>query len=315
MSIAYGGLFAFSLILLPLYFIFLKKKHNEPWLFILFLCVSTVNLGYLLISISQTVEFALFANKIAYLGQIIIPVCMLRIISRLCGFRHKAWVSIVLYVSAGLMFALVCTTGYLDWYYKDASLGECDGASYLIKEYGFLHPTILIYVVGYFLLLLGIILFSLFKNRGSSQKLAALMLAVVLGNIGMWIIEKLIFWSFELLAVSYVMSELVFFFVYILLDDYIHKSDVPRVGGAPVIVVDSLERAEKLRLILSHLPEGVSLSARQTDALEGLVDGKSRKEIAADLHLSENTVKMHTASLYRLLGVSNREEIHALIKV
>ncbi|MBQ9084059.1 MAG: helix-turn-helix transcriptional regulator [Clostridia bacterium] len=141
------------------------------------------------------------------------------------------------------------------------------------------------------------------------------MLAVVLGNIGMWIIEKLIFWSFELLAVSYVMSELVFFFVYILLDDYILKSDVPRVGGAPVIVVDSLERAEKLRLILSHLPEGVSLSARQMDVLEGIVDGKSRKEIAADLHLSENTVKMHTASLYRLLGVSNREEIHALIKV
>ena len=58
----------------------------------------------------------------------------------------------------------------------------------------------------------------------------------------------------------------------------------------------------------------VMLSSRQTEVLEGIIDGKSRKEIAADLHLSENTIKMHTSSLYRLLDVSSRDEIHALMK-
>ena len=114
------------------------------------------------------------------------------------------------------------------------------------------------------------------------------------------------------------MSEFVFFFVYWMLEDYVHINDVPPPvvvkENAPVIVVDSLERAEKIERILSHLPEGTRLSARQTDILEGIVDGKSRKEIAADLHLSENTVKMHISSLYRLLDVSSRDEIHALLK-
>jgi DNA-binding NarL/FixJ family response regulator len=55
------------------------------------------------------------------------------------------------------------------------------------------------------------------------------------------------------------------------------------------------------------------LTARQLDILEGILAGKSRKEIAVDLHLSENTVKMHTTALFKTLKVSSREEIFALI--
>jgi len=51
------------------------------------------------------------------------------------------------------------------------------------------------------------------------------------------------------------------------------------------------------------------------DILEGILDGKSRKEIAADLCLSENTVKMHTSSLFKILNVSSREEIFNIIEL
>ena len=37
MAIAYGLIFALSLIMLPLYFAFIRKKQNEPWLLGLFL--------------------------------------------------------------------------------------------------------------------------------------------------------------------------------------------------------------------------------------------------------------------------------------
>ena len=141
--------------------------------------------------------------------------------------------------------------------------------------------------------------------------MAAFMLVIVLGNIGMWIVEKIIHWNFELLAISYLMSVCAFYFVYSLLQDYI-----PIHAAQPsVIVVDSLSRAEKIQAILSALPEGTTLSARQMDVLEGILDGKSRKVIASDLCLSENTVKMHTSALYRLLNVSSRDEIYALFKV
>ena len=319
MTAAYCVIFALSLLLPVGYFLFVRKHKSEPWLFVLFISVCVVNFGYLLLSVSETEAFALTANKIAYLGQVFVPVCMFMIISSLCGFVYKKWVKYVLIGAAVLMFSLVLTTGHLDWYYKSVELIQADGAAKLVKEYGVLHPVNLIYVLTYLAMTFAVVGLSLKKNKGKSQKLVGLIIAVIVGNIGMWIVEKLVTWNFEFLSVSYLMSEFVFFFVYWMLQDYIHISDVPPPvvveEKAPVIVVDSRSRADKIQAIIASLPEGVTLSARQIDVLEGIIDGKSRKEMASDLHLSENTVKMHTSSLYRILGVSSREEIHALIKL
>ncbi|WP_309094988.1 LuxR C-terminal-related transcriptional regulator [Streptomyces sp.] len=50
------------------------------------------------------------------------------------------------------------------------------------------------------------------------------------------------------------------------------------------------------------------LSARERDVLHRLADMLSTEEIAADLHVSVNTVKTHLKSVYRKLGVSRRAE-------
>lgn len=50
----------------------------------------------------------------------------------------------------------------------------------------------------------------------------------------------------------------------------------------------------------------LSLTPRQREVLQLLVEGKSNKEIARTLTLGEGTVKIHLASLFRNLGVSNR---------
>ena len=318
MTIAYGVIFALSLLLPIGYYLFVRKSQNEPWLFVLYLSVCVVNLGYLLLSLSKTVEFALAANKLVYFGQVFVPLCMFMIISGLGGFTYKKWVKYVLVAAAMLMFGLVLTTGHLDWYYKSVELTHADGAAKLIKEYGFLHPVNLIYVLGYFVAMLVVISISLKKSSGKSQKLAGLMLAVVFGNIGMWLVEKLVTWNFEFLSASYLMSEFVFFFVYWMLQDYVHKNEVPSPviveEKAPIIIVDNMTRAEKIKTILASLPEDTVLSTRQMDILERILDYKSRKEIAVELHLSENTVKTHTGMLYKALGVSGRDEIYAMFQ-
>lgn len=51
-----------------------------------------------------------------------------------------------------------------------------------------------------------------------------------------------------------------------------------------------------------------SITPRQTDVLRLLAIGKSNKEIARELDLSEHTVKIHVASLLRALGVNNRTQ-------
>ena len=316
MAIAYGLISVLSLMMPPLYFAFIRKKQDEPWLLVLFLCVCVVTLGYFLVSLSKTVEFALWANKITYLGQVAVPLCMFMIISKLCGYTYKKWVLGVLIGLAVIMYAIIFTTGWLDWYYTSVTLAFENGSAYLIKEYGVLHPTNLIYVVAYFVAMLVVCIVSLVKKKDASQKLAGFMLAIVLGNVAMWVVEKITAWNFEMLAISYIMSMLAYFFVYLLLQDYIRKVDVPASATEKtrVVVLDSIPKAERMERVLSLLPEGKTLTARQMEMLDGLLEGKSQKEIAADLHISESTVKWHFGILYTTLNVSGKDEILALFK-
>ena len=318
MQWTYGALFLLSLSLLPLYFLFVRKKQNEPWLLFLFACVAVVNLGYTLIAFGDTVEFALFANKITYLGQVLIPLCMFMLISKLCGYTYKKWVIGVLIGAAVIMFAIICTTGYLDWYYTSATIEKIDGATVLHKEYGVLHPINLIYVILYFVGMITVIGLSLGQHKSASQKHACGMLLIVLGNITMWCFGKVIPWEVEFLSVTYLMSAGGFLIEWLMLQDYVHKNEVPSPviveEKAPIIIVDNMTRAEKIKTILASLPEDTVLSTRQMDILERILDYKSRKEIAVELHLSENTVKTHTGMLYKALGVSGRDEIYAMFQ-
>jgi DNA-binding CsgD family transcriptional regulator len=111
------------------------------------------------------------------------------------------------------------------------------------------------------------------------------------------------------------MSVLAYFFVYLLLQDYIRKVDLPTPEKTRIIVLDSIPKAERIERVLNHLlPEGKTLTTRQMEMLDGILDGKSQKEIAADLHISESTVKWHLGILYTTLNVSGKDEILALFK-
>ena len=61
---------------------------------------------------------------------------------------------------------------------------------------------------------------------------------------------------------------------------------------------------------LNHLAAigGDQLTPRQREVLEGLRDGKSNKQIAQELGLTEGTVKVHVTAILRQLGVRNRTQ-------
>lgn len=51
-----------------------------------------------------------------------------------------------------------------------------------------------------------------------------------------------------------------------------------------------------------------NLTTRETDILELLAEGRSNRDIARALFLSEKTVKAHLAAIFRKLGVTNRTQ-------
>lgn len=67
---------------------------------------------------------------------------------------------------------------------------------------------------------------------------------------------------------------------------------------------------EFLRPTPEELPHPLAqrLSRRERDMLDGLVEGKSNKEVARDLGITEPTVKLHMKTLYRKIGAQNRTQ-------
>ena len=58
----------------------------------------------------------------------------------------------------------------------------------------------------------------------------------------------------------------------------------------------------------NEAPQGPPLSDREREVLEAIASGATNREIAEQLFLSPHTVKEHSSSLYRKLGVRNRAE-------
>lgn len=77
--------------------------------------------------------------------------------------------------------------------------------------------------------------------------------------------------------------------------------------GSQVEIADDMARASDERR--SHAHERIAqLSPRQREILIEMARGKLNKQIAYDLDLSERTIKMHRAAMFRALGVRTTAE-------
>ena len=315
MIITYGIMVIISLILLIGYCALVHKK--EPWLLLLYICVTVVNIGYFLLSISKTLTFAIFANDLSYFGSVFLSMSMLLTIARLCGFEVKKKLVITLTVAGSLMFLIVATSGILPWYYKEVELVFVDDSAKLKKVYGVCHPWYLIYLVSYFSAMVACIVQSIRKKMIASQRHATLLATIVFGNIAVWFVEKFIPWDFEFLSVSYLFSEIILLGLYWMMQDYVRVDLIPEPVSetsciAPVDIA-TMPIGEKILKVLSFLSPGEILSTREREILGLVLQNKKRKEIAEELCLSENTIKTYTRTLYSKVGVSSREELYALL--
>lgn len=83
------------------------------------------------------------------------------------------------------------------------------------------------------------------------------------------------------------------------------EASVTRLSQHHAVVLDLLDR---LRHRASADRPVESLTDRELEVLRRLPTLMSNREIAADVHLSVNTVKTHLKAVYRKLGVEGRRQ-------
>ncbi|MBQ8326539.1 MAG: hypothetical protein IJX86_05660 [Lachnospiraceae bacterium] len=302
MSFLYGGIAILAILVACGYFIFVKKK--ETWLICLFFSVFVADFGYFFISVSKNLQQALMGNRLAYLGCAFLPLFMLFAVMKVCKADCSKKVMFLLGFVTLCMVIITATQGITDLYYKEVSVEFVHGTAKLIKVYGPLHTVYYCYLFIYFALMFGIGGVSIARKKIDSGKHAILLLMVVFLNILIWLVEQIISWEFEFLAVSYIVSELLLVVLYGMMQDYENlKQQSMLIGRHGLGHQWDVERIKKA------WPEAEYLSARETEVLAKILEDKKRKEIAEELFISENTVKKHTSSIFTKLGVSSRTEL------
>lgn len=212
MSLTYGVISITALVLLGACIIIDRKR--EIWLRLLFVSVFVVNLGYFLMSVSRTLDFALASNRIAYSGSVFLPFFMFMIILNLCGANYQKWLPAVLSAVSLAVLILVASPGYLTIYYKTVTLQIVDGTALLLREYGPLHILYYIYLFVYFAAMLIVITCSILKKKVTSHIHVIFLLSAVFINIIVWLVEQFLPRRFEFLSIAYILSECLILVLY-----------------------------------------------------------------------------------------------------
>lgn len=294
MTIAYAATATVALLLLAAYLVAIRAKNR--WMLLLFISIAVADVGYLLLSVAENVcnlPFATAANMVVYFGSVFLTPCLYMTVRRLCGAHRYVWLKWSVVGAALLMFSAIATTPFTGLYYKEVLF---DSNGLFDKVYGPLHPLYKVYVIGYFVAMMVTVIRSLRRHRFPSQKHAALITAIVFGNVAFWLVEQFIPGSFEFMAAFYLFSEMMLLGLHWLMQD----------TAQPLPTTPT-------EYLLARLAKGVTLHPREQEILELILINEKRKDIAVKLNLSENTVKTYTRNLYRKLDVSSREELYALL--
>ncbi len=299
----------FSFVMLAGYFIISKKK--SLWFILLYTSIFIVNVGYLCLSLSGNVAEALLANRIAYLGSVFLPYAMFMIILSVSNIKLKKFVPFVLVILSVVVLIIAASPGYSDVYYKSVELVNINGVSVLEKSYGPLHLVYLIYLISYFTGMIGVIIYSVIKRKNNSQVYPGILAFTVFINIGLWLLEQFIRTDFEMLSVSYIISGMFLLALNVITKDESVKSDdviVSNEVNENIIKEECEENVHETENKQVNLDLNV-LTKTERKIYDYYIDGKSTKEVMAELNITENTLKYHNKNIYGKLGVSSRKQL------
>ena len=319
MALVYGAVAVMSVLLLFCYLLWEKKKERRFGF--LFACVATVNVGYFMQAISDTLAGAMMANRISYLGAAYSMLVMLLIITDVCQIRRRKWLGRLLFGISTAAFLLAASGDWLGLYYEAVSIETVNGMTRLIKDYGPLHCLYPIYLLSYFALMVTVILYAAKKGKLASPKYAVFLVAVALCNLMVWAVEQFIDVNFEFLSVSYIVTEVMLLLIYSMLRDY----GIVQPCGT-IVSVQMLNQLNT-RYIAGQLPPNMeelfrsfaqkakTLTSAERRILNYYVDGYETADIPDLAFISIHTVKKHNRSIYQKLEVSSRDELMLYIEL
>ena len=199
--------------LLVLIIIFEPNKINYYFMVLLLLFALT-NGAYLAIAVSTSLEEAVLANKICYLGGCFMPPIILLLICTICNYTIRTWLRCVLYIYSGIVYFSVLTIGYSNIYYDRIYLDKFMDATVLGHTYGPAHKLFYIILYGYLIIQVSLLVYSLAKRRVVSKYSLGALLIMETVNISLFVGGRIVNPNIEIMPLVYVVNGWFFLYMY-----------------------------------------------------------------------------------------------------
>lgn len=236
LSIFYGSMLAASFICAGIY-IYMWHKHFDVNFTMIFTLIPISCLGYLLASLSRSLEAALISQQIIYIGGSFLQLFIVFSIFHLCGISLPKWLRLALFAVCSVLYASVLTIGRWGFFYKQAEFRMENGQPVLIKEYGPMHTVF--YIILFAFLLTGIvtIVYSWLKKKDVPRRILILLIFPDLACVLAYVIVLKVFDSnVDLVPLGYLIAMI----IYLIIAHRINLYDVSNT------VIDSYVQEQKV---------------------------------------------------------------------
>ncbi len=263
----------FSCALLYAILSLIRQKNALHIMF--FICICIADFGYTFLALSKSVDEALLANKISYVGSFL-PILIIFSNAEFCKIKLPKIFKGFLILLNVIQFFLINTIGYSTLYYKSASLEKYKGISYLVKEYGPGHNFYIFLLIFESLLSAFIVLYALFKNKNTSYTTIIFLTLGVFATLAVFFLERLIELEVELVPFSYIIVALIYLSIS-------YKSQLYEVSTGIISLYE-----EKKNYVCISLNKALHLMDYNSNSLEMFPE-------LYDIHLDSNAYPKNSA--------------------
>jgi response regulator RpfG family c-di-GMP phosphodiesterase len=146
------------------------QNQRNNYVYYVFYAILVTNFGHWLLGFSESVEGAVIANKVNYLGASFLPMFMFFALLQICKIKIPRWLSLFLVIVSFGICALSMTVGYFPAYYKTVEYVVRGGVGNYVATYGWGHAFFNAFLIGYVLLDLWIIIRAILHQKMVSLK-------------------------------------------------------------------------------------------------------------------------------------------------
>ena len=278
-------MFLASLGLSALY-MFIWRRHFDVHLTLVFVLAPINNLSYLYLATAKTLDEALNAMRLTYIGGCFLQLMIMLAIFSLCDIRLPRLLKAMFMVLSTVSFLFALTMGDTKAFYAEVSFDPVTRE--LRRTYGPLHTIFLAMEIFYFLLGIGSILYAFLRKNQVSRKTLVMLLLPQAICMFAYFGGRSFFPKVELLPAAFTLSQLIYLMLVARISLYdVYESAIDslvKAGDTGFITFDrrnhylgSNDTARRIFPELNGLTVDLSLRKNQAmnDLLTPLLEGKT----------------------------------------